>query len=134
MFQSWSVAAQAETDSIITGEILISIEDSKDRAGIYFIALFPSSTDWLKNVIMNTTASNIDGEIIASFKNVPPGVYGISLFYDKNENKKLDTGFMHIPKEPYACSNNAKGRFGPPKWKDAHFKVENTVVYQIIKI
>ncbi len=28
---------------------------------------------------------------------------------------------MRIPKEAYAASNNARGSFGPPKFKDARF-------------
>ena len=35
----------------------------------------------------------------------------------------MDTNFLGIPKEPIACSNNAKGSFGPPKFKDAKFAI-----------
>jgi hypothetical protein len=38
-----------------------------------------------------------------------------------NDNKKLDTNWIGIPSEGTCTSNNAKGRFGPPKWKDALF-------------
>lgn len=54
---------------------------------------------------------------------VKPGVYAIGIFYDLNDNNKLDTNLFGIPKEPYAFSNNVFGKFGPPKFEKASFKV-----------
>ena len=45
----------------------------------------------------------------------------LSVFYDRNGNGELDTNFIGIPKEPIALSNNATGKFGPPKYEDAVF-------------
>ena len=38
---------------------------------------------------------------------IPPGTYAIKLHIDENENGKLDTNFLGIPKEQYGTSNNA---------------------------
>ena len=51
------------------------------------------------------------------------GEYAIAVYHDKNVNGKLDSNFLGIPKEAYGFSNNARGRFGPASWKDAHFIV-----------
>lgn len=56
-------------------------------------------------------------------KDLKPGVYAIGIFYDLNNNNKLDTNIFGIPKEPYAFSNNVFGKFGPPKFEDAMFIV-----------
>ncbi|RQV93387.1 DUF2141 domain-containing protein, partial [bacterium] len=32
---------------------------------------------------------------------------------------KMNRHWYGPPKEPVGCSNDAKGSFGPPKWKDA---------------
>ena len=37
---------------------------------------------------------------------IPPGTYAIKLHIDENENGKLDTNFLGIPKEQYGTSNN----------------------------
>ncbi|PZO53463.1 MAG: hypothetical protein DCF16_06595 [Alphaproteobacteria bacterium] len=58
-----------------------------------------------------------------SFENVPPGQYAIRLFHDVNGNGQLDTNPFGIPTEPFAFSNNARGRFGPASWEDAVFTV-----------
>lgn len=58
------------------------------------------------------------------FIGVPPGSYAIMAFHDLNDNGKLDTNWMGIPREGVVASNNAKGRMGPPSFKDASFKLE----------
>jgi len=55
--------------------------------------------------------------------NLPAGTYGVQLFHDENNNGELDANLLGIPKEPWAFSNNAAGKFGPPKWKDIRFEI-----------
>ena len=50
---------------------------------------------------------------------------------DLNKNKKLDTNFLGIPKEPYGFSNEKKGRFGPPKFKEVSFKLNKSSIFKI---
>jgi uncharacterized protein (DUF2141 family) len=54
---------------------------------------------------------------------VPPGEYAFAVVHDENGNNAMDTTWVGIPKEGYAASNNAKGRLGPPKYRDAKFSV-----------
>ena len=49
--------------------------------------------------------------------NLLPGRYCVRYYHDENENMKMDTGPMGIPKEGYGFSNNAKGRLGPPSFE-----------------
>ena len=39
--------------------------------------------------------------------------------------------FMGIPKEDIACSNNAKGFMGPPKYEDAKFTITKDLKIEI---
>ena len=57
------------------------------------------------------------------FTNVPDGVYAVSCYHDEDSNGELNMFMGMIPSEPYGCSNGARGFFGPPKWEDAHFEV-----------
>ncbi len=66
-----------------------------------------------------------------TFENVPAGTYAVSIIHDENENEKLDTGFMGIPKEGFGFSNDAMGMFGPPKFKEASFATPATKVVSI---
>lgn len=55
------------------------------------------------------------------FSGLSPGRYAVSIVHDANNNGKLDTNFMGIPKEGYGVSNNAINNFGPPRFDDASF-------------
>jgi uncharacterized protein (DUF2141 family) len=43
------------------------------------------------------------------------------MLHDENDNGKMDTDWMGIPKEGYGATRDAKGIMGPPKFKDAAF-------------
>ena len=52
---------------------------------------------------------------------IAPGRYAASVYLDENENGKLDSGFLGIPKEPVGASNNPRHRMGPPHFDDCVF-------------
>ena len=54
---------------------------------------------------------------------IPQGTYAIACYHDENDNGKLDSNFLGIPKEGTGASNNARGSIGPPKFKDAKFQL-----------
>ncbi|MBU1636050.1 DUF2141 domain-containing protein [bacterium] len=54
---------------------------------------------------------------------VPLGQYAVILHHDLNTDGKMNRHWYGPPKEPVGCSNDAKGSFGPPKWKDAVFEL-----------
>ena len=56
-----------------------------------------------------------------TFTNIPFGTYAVCAFHDENNDKKINSNFIGIPKEGIGVSNNAKGHFGPPKFDDAKF-------------
>lgn len=61
---------------------------------------------------------------------IPAGTYAIGVYVDENENEKLDTNFLGIPKEQYGFSNNAKA-FGIPKFEAASFVIDSYKKVQI---
>jgi len=101
----------------------IEFEGLKTEKGKLFVALYNSEEDFLKNEMKGSIVDISNGKAVASFDNLEKGIYAISSFYDKNDNGKMDTNFLGIPKEPTAMSNNAKGSFGPPKYRDAKFTI-----------
>lgn len=53
----------------------------------------------------------------------PPGRYSISVYLDENGNRKLDSNWLGIPKEPVGASNNPRPRSGPPRFEDCAFQM-----------
>ncbi len=48
---------------------------------------------------------------------LPPGRYAVQVVYDRNANGRLDKNLLGIPTEPVGFSRNARGRFGPPRFR-----------------
>ena len=62
---------------------------------------------------------------------LPNGTYAIGIFVDANYNNEMDRNFFGVPKEQYGFSNDAKGSFGPPSFKDASFTVSGDMKLDI---
>jgi len=102
-----------------TIELTIEVTVTKYHKGKIFLAIYNSKENFLKNVYKGSSSKVIDGKAFLKFTGIKKGTYAFSLFHDINGNEKLDKNFFGIPKEPYAFSNNQKGSFGPPKYKNA---------------
>lgn len=62
---------------------------------------------------------------------LPNGTYTIGIFVDVNYNNEMDRNFFGVPKEQYGFSNDAKGSFGPPSFKEASFTVSGDMQLDI---
>lgn len=101
--------------------LTVSISGLKNDTGLVQVGLFNSDGTFLKSAYKGTSSEIKAKTATVTFANVPKGKYAISVYHDTNKNGKLDMNFMGIPKEAFACSNNAKGFMGPPKYEDAKF-------------
>jgi uncharacterized protein (DUF2141 family) len=53
-----------------------------------------------------------------------PGTYAISVYEDRNGNRRLDRNFLGIPREPVGVSGNPHRRSGPPHFDECSFRVD----------
>lgn len=117
-----------------TQDIIVNMTNFDNNEGKVFVGLYDSEVNFLK-VSVKGFIEKIENKMCSvTLKDVPNGIYAISIYHDENDNDKLDMNFMGIPKEDTSCSNNAPARFGPPKWKDAKFEVKNKTIIQNIKL
>jgi len=75
--------------------------------------------------IIAGSIKNVGTEVYKETFEIPAGTYVIGYYIDVNENEKLDTNFIGIPKEEYGFSNNARGTFGPPSFESASFILDS---------
>ena len=66
----------------------------------------------------------VDKRCILTINILKPGSYSFKYFHDKNNNNKIDTNFIGIPKEGFGFANNAMNKFGPPDFKKTIFEVK----------
>jgi len=108
-----------------TFNLTIEFSGMKSDKGNLYIALYNSEASFLNKNYKGDVAIVKNKKAVLVFKNVPKGIFAISAFHDVNDNKKMDTNFFGIPKEPIGISNDATGFMGPPKYEDAKFNLDS---------
>ena len=110
-----------------TATMNVYVEGGTSQKGQVFLSLFTSEADFLETPVLTISKEvDVEGKALFQLHDLKMQPYAVSVFYDVNNNSELDTGFLGIPKEKVGFSNNAKGRFGPPKFKDVVFKLLET--------
>ncbi len=111
-----------------TGTIVIELETLRNHNGAILVSLYADDNgfpdEWEKafrSEIVPITAELREIRL----EDIPYGTYGLAVVHDENENMKLDTNFLGIPREGYGFSNNARGRFGPPRFADVLFTLDS---------
>ena len=120
LFMTYS--ATFSNSQVEEGTIYITIKGIENEGGIMMIALFNEEDNFLKTPSYSQEviiSEEIQIEVV--FKEVPYGRYAVSIFHDLNENGELDSNIIRIPKEPIGFSNDYFPKFGPPKFKNAAF-------------
>jgi len=104
------------------GTLVLEITGIDDKGGVMMIAVFKEDDKFLKEPSYAEEVSiNEESNITVKFNNIPFDTYAISIYHDLNENGELDSNFIKIPKEPIGFSNEYFPKFGPPKFKNASF-------------
>ena len=111
------------------GKVKITFKISKPYEGTLYMKILDDSQ---KNKFPNPKGvinkrfqySEKQKKISLDAFSLPAGVYAISAYFDLNSDGKLNRNSVGAPKEPYGFSNNARGEFGPAKFKDAAFRIE----------
>jgi uncharacterized protein (DUF2141 family) len=104
--------------------LTVNLKGLKSDKGMVDVALYndaeayPTKPD---RAVAKLRSPIANGAAVVEFKNLDPGTYAVAAYHDVNDNGKLDANFIGIPKEPTGASNDAKGRMGPPSFKDAQF-------------
>ena len=101
----------------------LKINISKLKKGKIGIVIFDSEDGFPKEAnkaIFKAFKDPSEFPLILKFTD---GKYAISIFQDSNNNTKLDTNFLGIPKEDFGFSNNKIGLFGPPSFKESSIEL-----------
>lgn len=67
----------------------------------------------------------LDGREAYVLDDVPAGEYALMVYYDENDNRKIDKNFIGIPTEPLGFSNEYQPK-GPPSYSRAAFILADT--------
>jgi uncharacterized protein (DUF2141 family) len=107
-------------------DVTFVVEGMKNDSGSVSVGIYNSKETFPKNgkhVTGCISKNKLSGKSVVIICKIDSGTYAAAAFHDENNNGELDKNFLGIPKESYGFSNNAKGTFGPPDFKDASFEV-----------
>lgn len=119
-----SVAQETEVSHF---KVTLEVGGLVANTGKVHVSLFGAKKDYMRKPLQTRELAVGTEELVTlTFSDLAPGKYAITLFYDENSNGELDTRIFGIPKEKVGFSNNAWRKFGPAKWKDASFKIDDS--------
>ena len=112
-----------------SGKLVVKVEGARNAKGLIRVALWNQASGFPvdpRKALTGASAAVVDGEAVFSFEHIPAGSYAISSYHDENQNGKLDTNLVGIPKEEYGFSNGARAKIGPPSFAAARFSFDGT--------
>ena len=111
--------ADASTASGTTITVTVPVQSTE---GTVLFGLYDETTFMKSMPLQGLESKIVDGKATVTFTDVAPGIYGITVLHDKNNNKNMDFDANGMPLESYGVSNNVMS-YGPPMWSDAKFEV-----------
>lgn len=107
--------------------LTVDVKSLRNIKGTLYFSLYKSENGFpnkYENAFQNGKISSLKSTSASyTFANIPTGTYAVSLFHDEDNNGEMKTNAIGIPLEGTAASNDAKGKFGPPKFADAKISI-----------
>ncbi len=105
----------------------VTVKNIKSSRGKLIALVYTSKVGFpveLEKAANQVTVAAHEGETKLTFEGLKPGECAISIIHDENDDGKLNTNFIGIPREGVGVSRDAKGSFGPPSYSDSKIKIE----------
>jgi uncharacterized protein (DUF2141 family) len=90
--------------------------------------------EFLKDCHFGAAAPAAAGVTTVLVRDLPPGVYAVQAYHDRNDNHAVDRNVFGLPTEAVGFSNNAPIRLHPPSFKSAAFDYtggEKTIAFKL---
>lgn len=110
--------------AIKQNKLKIEITNVASEDGQIILAIYNSAENYDKRIAFQEVKIQPKVDSVIFETNVPDGEYLVMLVHDINNNGKLDTTFIGMPKEPVGLSNY-EGKGIPGKFKKHKFSVKD---------
>ena len=106
-----------------TGKVELEIIGLESNLGKVYVNVFNGAEGFPedKTLAFKSLVFSIENRTVRAEFDLPPGDYAIGVFHDVNNNDKVDTNFIGIPKEPLGSSSYQKK--GRPNYENSKFVV-----------
>ena len=117
-------AAELAGDDVV----LVQVHNVRDARGHVLVALCTPQSFLSMRCPYESAVLAQAGTVTARLTGVPPGTYAVEAFDDFNDTRNLGTSFLGLPEKGLGFSRDAKMHFGPPRFSDAAFAVNQPQV------
>lgn len=112
------IACRAAAQGTATLEVEVTL--NKAAGGQVMLMLCPDSASYEAEEGCHLQKADAVGPVVKLvFTGLKPGSYALRAVHDINANGDIDVNKLGLPIEPFAFSNDAMGRMGPPSFKEA---------------
>lgn len=111
--------ARADTT---TTRVSITLVGLPSDEGVVYVGLCDAA-GWETFECANARLEPDPDGVVHVWRDVEPGVYGVTVLHDENRNGRMDFNFYGAPEEKWGSSNNPPPRMGRSKWEDVRFEV-----------
>lgn len=116
-----------------TASLTVKVTDIVGDKGYVEIGLYDNKDKFLQvGKTHKMIRVKVNGSVVThKFTGLKPGKYAISIYHDKNGDKKCNKNMFGIPTESYCFSNNYVPRFSKPSFSDCGFSLKKLDFLQL---
>ncbi|MCH2252187.1 MAG: DUF2141 domain-containing protein [Vicinamibacterales bacterium] len=118
-----AIATSAQVDqsgSTLTLHVRMEgFENTDGEAGVAVWNAARGFPEEIEHAVATTYVTIQDGAAVARFDQLEPGRYAITVYHDKNDNRRFDKNWLGMPKEDWGVSNNVRPRLRAPRFTEA---------------
>jgi uncharacterized protein (DUF2141 family) len=104
------------------GTLQIVISNVRSSRGHVHVSICPQALFLGENCPYEAIASATQSETIVIIGGVPAGTYAAQVYFDENDNDKLDRTLIGIPEEGVGFSNGPSFLFRAPSFAETAFR------------
>ena len=137
VFSCFNVYCQDVVAITQSSNLKINLQGIRNNKGVILLSLFSSAEGYpsdAKKAEQKIRMPIKKLQLPIVLKNMKPGKYAVALLHDEDEDGKMATTFLGLPKEGYGFSNNVMGLAGPPSFQKASFVVPESGTEILIKV
>lgn len=108
--------------------VSVTVSNVRNSSGSCNVALYTTAESFLNagRAFRSKVVKAQKGVVKITFDDVPEGTYAVAAIHDENNDARLNTNFIGIPKEGYGASNNNLPWTSAPTFSKAAFTLSGT--------
>lgn len=113
-----------------SGKVIVQVDGFRNTNGYARITLFKQSKGFPSEYKFGLKSKSVKlakNTVTFEFDSLVFDEYALSVMHDENENGRMDTNLIGIPKEGYGVSNNVNPRTRAPRFEEAKFSLSKNV-------